>query len=202
MNGTRTYLTLAALALLPLLAGAATNAEAPVDSLYFTKTGLAEKSVVDLAKEVGPAVVTVKGTQGLGTGFIINEEGYLVTNAHVIEGENTGNLTVTIYENGPHGLEKTDFPKVRIVAYSGRNDLAILKIEPKEPRKFHAVPIGDSVAVTQGEKVFAIGSPHGLSRTASEGNISVKTQGKEDGFYIQHTAPINPGNSGGPLFNM
>lgn len=195
----------ALLALSPFLRAGdapAPSGDAPVDALYFVKAGLPERTVAELVKDVGPAVVTVKGSKGLGSGFIINEEGYLVTNAHVVEGENSGDLTVTVYENGPHGLEKTDYPKILIIAYSGRNDLAVLKIDPKEPRKFTAVPIGDSVATQQGQKVFAFGSPLGLSRTTAEGNISVKAQGKEDGFYIQHTAPITHGNSGGPLFNL
>lgn len=170
--------------------------------LYASKAGLAERSVSDLVKEVGPAVVCIKHPAGLGTGFFIHPDGYLVTCAHVIEGENQGNLTVTVYNQTAAGLEQTDYSKVKVIAYSGMHDLAVLKVEPPTPTQFAWVPLGDSTALVQGQKVFALGSPMGMTRSASEGIVSVVCRANENGFFLQTTAPLSPGNSGGPLFNL
>ncbi len=169
--------------------------------LYSSKPGLPERPVAELAKEVGPAVVTIKHPAGLGTGFFIHPDGYLVTCAHVIEGENQGNLTVTVYNQTEHGLEQVDYCKVRIIAYYGAFDLAVLKVDPPAPVKFAWVPLGDSTQLVQGQKVFALGSPMGLSRSVSEGIVSVTARAGENGLFIQTTAALSPGNSGGPLFN-
>ena len=87
--------------------------------------------------------------------------------------------------------------------------MALLRIDvpkPKEgekPQRFKSVPLGDSLSVSAGDDVFAIGSPQGLDRTISSGTVSTtERELDESGVFIQHDAPINPGNSGGPLFNL
>jgi serine protease Do len=136
----------------------------------------------------------------LGSGFIINEEGFLMTNFHVIEGETQISIEVYHLRNGQ--LERKSYRDVRIVAMNKFADLALLKIEDKDAATFKYVPIGNSDSLAVGEKVFAIGSPLGLERTVTEGILSTKTRQMAGELYLQTTTQINPGNSGGPLFNL
>jgi serine protease Do len=159
-----------------------------------------ERSVRDLVNQLGEAVVQVRTPGGLGSGFFLNEEGYLITNFHVIEGETQISLEVYHQRNGE--LERKSYKQVRIIAMNKFQDLALLKVEDKDAPKFSFVAIGDTDALSVGERVFAIGSPLGLERTVTEGIVSTKTRQMQGELYLQTTAQINPGNSGGPLFNM
>ena len=174
----------------------------PHPSLYRSGNGSAssESSVRELVMELGEAVVQVRTPGGLGSGFILNEEGYLITNFHVIEGETQISLEVYHQKNGQ--LDRRSYKNVRIIAMNKFQDLALLKIEDKDAPKFRHVPLGDSDLLAVGEKVFAIGSPLGLERTVTEGIVSTKTRQLQGELYLQTTTQINPGNSGGPLFNM
>ena len=138
---------------------------------------------------------------GLGSGFVIHEDGYVVTNDHVIAGEHR--ISVTIFREGARELSKVTYDHVRIVATSSELDLALLKIEPEGAETFKtvALAVGDD-GVREGQTVFAIGSPLGLDRTVSEGIISVANRVVGGRLYLQTTTQINPGNSGGPLFNL
>ncbi len=156
--------------------------------------------VRDLVKQIGEAVVQVRTPGGLGSGFFINADGYLITNFHVIEGETE--ITVEVYRQVDGQLDRESYKKVRIVAINKFQDLALLKIEDKNAPKFKYVTLGNSDALSVGEAVFAIGSPMGLERTVTEGILSTKTREMEGELYLQTTAQINPGNSGGPLFDM
>lgn len=169
---------------------------------FYSAAGQAapEHSVRDLVKEIGAAVVQVRTPGGLGSGFIINEEGFLMTNFHVIEGETQISVEVYLQKDGQ--LEPKTYKQVRIVAINKFNDLALLKIEDKDAPKFKYVFLGSSDALSVGERVFAIGSPLGLERTVTEGILSTMTRELQGELYLQTTAQINPGNSGGPLFNM
>jgi len=170
-------------------------------ALYATASGnLPERTVRDLVQQLGEGVVQVRTPGGLGSGFIINEEGYLITNFHVIEGETQ--IAVEVYHQKAGQLDRKTYKQVRIVAMNKFADLALLKIEDKDAPKFVRVLLGDSDALAVGEKVFAIGSPLGLERTVTEGIVSTKTREQQGMLYIQTTAQINPGNSGGPLFNL
>jgi len=160
----------------------------------------AEHSVRDLVSQIGEAVVQVRTPGGLGSGFIINEDGFLITNFHVIEGETE--ISVEVYHQKSGQLERTVYKQVRIVAINKFDDLALLWIEDKESPKFVRVPLGDSDALAVGERVFAVGSPLGLERTVTEGIVSTKTRQIQGALYLQTTTQINPGNSGGPLFNL
>jgi len=159
-----------------------------------------ERNVRDLVKQLGEAVVQVRTPGGLGSGFFINEDGFLITNFHVIEGETQISVEVYLQRNGQ--LERQTYKQVRIVAMNKFADLALLQIQDRNAPKFRYVQIGSSDALSVGERVFAIGSPLGLERTVTEGILSTKTRQLGGDLYLQTTAQINPGNSGGPLFNL
>jgi len=158
------------------------------------------RDVQDLVKQIGEAVVQVQTPEGLGSGFFINADGYLITNFHVIEGETE--ISVEVYHQRDGQLERDTYKQVRIIAINKFHDLALLHIEDKNTPKFKFVMLGGADALTVGDSVFAIGSPLGLERTVTQGIISTKTRELEGELYLQTSAQINPGNSGGPLFNM
>lgn len=160
----------------------------------------AAHSVRELVNVVGEAVVQVRTPSGLGSGFIINEDGFLMTNFHVIEGETE--ISVEVYHQKDGELNRKSYKQVRIIAINKFADLALLKIEGTDCPKFKYVPLGSSEALAVGDSVFAVGSPLGLERTVTEGIVSTKTRPMGGELYLQTTAQINPGNSGGPLFNM
>lgn len=159
-----------------------------------------ERTVRELMAQLGQAVVQVRTPSGLGSGFFINEDGHLITNFHVIEGETQ--ISIEVYHHRNSQLERRAYKQVRIVAMNKFADLALLKIEDKDAPKFARVPLGDADALSVGERVFAIGSPLGLERTVTEGILSTKTRQMQGTLYLQTTTQINPGNSGGPLFNL
>ncbi|HWF19469.1 MAG TPA: trypsin-like peptidase domain-containing protein, partial [Verrucomicrobiae bacterium] len=157
------------------------------------------KDVRELVNQLGESVVQVRTPGGLGSGFIINEDGYLITNFHVIEGETE--ISVEVYHMKDGQLERKSYKDVKIIAMNKFEDITLLKIDDKDAPKFSRVLLGDSDSLAVGEKVFAIGSPLGLERTVTEGILSTKTREMQGELYLQTTAQINPGNSGGPLFN-
>ncbi len=159
-----------------------------------------ERSVRELVNELGEAVVQVRTPAGLGSGFFINPDGFLITNFHVTEGETQISVEVYLQKNGQ--IERKIYKQVRIVALNKFADLALLRIEDKDAPKFSCVTLGDADKLAVGDTVFAIGSPLGLERTVTEGILSTKTRQFEGTLYLQTTAQINPGNSGGPLFNL
>src|ERR1043166_2848861 len=158
------------------------------------------QNVRDLVNLIGEAVVQVRTPSGLGSGFIINADGFLMTNFHVIEGETQ--ISVEVYHQKNGELSRKSYKQVRIIAMNKFEDLALLKIEDKDAPKFNYVVLGSADALSVGDRVFAIGSPLGLERTVTEGILSTKTRQMQGELYLQTTAQINPGNSGGPLFNM
>jgi serine protease Do len=184
---------------------AAPSAPAPVadasPSFYSAPlTSPPAASVRDLVNRIGEAVVQVRTPEGLGSGFILNPDGFLLTNFHVIEGETEISVEVYLQKDGQ--LDRRTYRDVRIVALNKFQDLALLQIQDKDSPKFKFVSLGGADAMAVGERVFAIGSPLGLERTVTEGILSTKTREFNGALYLQTTAQINPGNSGGPLFNM
>ena len=131
--------------------------------------------------------------RGLGTGFIISEDGFVVTNNHVIEKADDIDII----------LEDGEQYEAKVIGKDPKTDLALLKIESEQSLPF--VSFGDSDKSEIGDWVIAIGNPFGLGHTVTAGIISAKGRilgiGNYDDF-IQTDAPINPGNSGGPLFNL
>lgn len=131
--------------------------------------------------------------QGLGSGFIISEDGYVVTNFHVVE--KAEDISV-ILENG-------DKYEGKVIGKDPKTDLAVVKFEPKG--KLQAVSFGNSDDLRIGDWVLAIGNPFGLGYTVTAGIVSAKGRSLGLGTYddfIQTDASLNPGNSGGPLFNL
>lgn len=168
----------------------------------FRQVDAKEMSVLDNVKRIGEGVILVRTPGGLGSGSIIHPEGYAITNAHVIQGEQ--DITITVFTQQGDSFEKKVFKKVRILASNPFMDLALLKIDEEEKGDFEftIVPFGDSDRVKTGESVFAIGNPMGYDRTVSEGIVSITNRASQGLTYVQTTAAVNPGNSGGPLFNL
>jgi len=158
-------------------------------------------SVSDAVERFAEGVVVVRTPGGLGSGFVIREDGYVITNAHVVQDEIQ--VTVIIHRKTDDGLEKDIYEKTKLIAVNPFIDLALLKIDDEElgDRELTRVYLGDIEEVHVGEPVFAIGAPLGMDRSVSEGIVSIKNRSNGGKVYVQTTAAINPGNSGGPLFN-
>ncbi|UCC99505.1 MAG: trypsin-like peptidase domain-containing protein [Phycisphaerales bacterium] len=165
------------------------------------KTAQLKKTTIEKCVDaVSEAVVKVSSPGGTGSGFFINEGGFLITNYHVIEKETQ--IEVTVFRKVSSGFERKTFKKVKIEAINPFVDLALLKVEDLGDTKVPSVYLGGVDHITAGEEVFAIGNPLGLERTITNGVISTKNRAFEGLIYIQTNADINPGNSGGPLFNL
>jgi putative serine protease PepD len=163
-----------------------------------------EGSIAGVAADVLPSVVQIKVETGeggaTGSGFVVDDEGLIVTNNHVVEGAD-GDVSLSFSDGTTADAE--------VVGTSTSYDLAVLRIDA---RNLPALPLGNSEAVVVGDPVIAIGSPLGLSGTVTSGIVSAKdrpvtagSQGSGDSAYInaiQTDAAINPGNSGGPLVNL
>ena len=175
------------------------EAERRYGIFYEQAPGVDSESIAVLAERLGESVLQIRTPSGLGSGFILNEEGYLITNFHVIEGETE--ISVDVYHVANGQLERQAYSEVRIVALNRFADLALLQIIDEKAPRFRPVPLGTMRALKVGESVFAIGSPLGLERTVTEGILSTKTRAYQGWLYLQTTTQINPGNSGGPLFN-
>jgi S1-C subfamily serine protease len=169
-----------------------------------------EANNIEIYSRVSPAVVNITSTtvdfdfffnampkQGSGSGSIIDAEGHILTNYHVIEGART--LEVT-------SADKDKF-KAKPIGIDPYNDLAVIKIEPHRNSRLQFVQMGSSSNLQVGQKVLAIGNPFGLEGTLTTGVISslhrsIRAEnGKLIDDIIQTDAAINPGNSGGPLLN-
>ena len=160
----------------------------------------------ELAETLSPAVVHIAVTrgapgflveEGMGSGFIINPHGYVLTNNHVVESARKIRVI----------LPGSDEYAATLVGADPRTDLALLKVDSAEP--LPVAPLGDSDSLRIGEWVLAIGNPFGLDQTVTAGIVSAKGRkevapGREAMYanFIQTDASINPGNSGGPLINM
>jgi serine protease Do len=177
----------------------------------------------DLAARVSPAVVQVQtrglgpvqgdssnlltSQEGSGSGIILDSNGYIVTNYHVVEGaQRVEVLLVEREQRGPDEVASLELSEValpaEIVGVDPDTDLAVLKIDRKG---LPFLKLADSSQLRQGQLVLACGSPLGLENTVTMGVISSVGRQLRNGnavAYIQTDAPINPGNSGGPLVNM
>jgi serine protease Do len=132
--------------------------------------------------------------RSLGSGFIVSEDGYILTNNHVVE--RADEVTVTL-------LDRSQDYRAEVVGTDPKTDIALIKI--KAEKKLPYVRLGDSDKLEIGEWVVAIGNPFGLGHTVTAGIVSAKGRVIGSGPYddfIQTDASINPGNSGGPLFNL
>jgi putative serine protease PepD len=161
------------------------------------KKGQTQASAIYAA--ASPAVVSIRTGSGSGTGFLIDKNGTIVTNAHVAGGSK--DVAVRFGQNGVSldGKVKGTDPS---------EDLAVVDVQPSDiPKGVHALQFADSRTVQVGDMAIAIGNPFGLDRTATEGIVSATDRQIQapNGFQIdsviQTDAPINPGNSGGPLLD-
>lgn len=179
---------------------AASEAKTDKHDIY-SMTDLPIRTIKDLAQKFGEGVVFVETTKGSGSGFIIDDRGFCVTNYHVIERETR--IAVTIYHRNPNGeFVRRRIDEVAISAINPFFDLALLQIPVQKDLKFQHVWLARHDDLREGDEVFAIGSPLGLERSVSQGIVSTPNRNFEGQTFIQTTADINPGNSGGPLFNL
>jgi serine protease Do len=177
------------------------NRKSKIENSQLYHTANLEKTTIEKCVDAfSEAVVKVSSPAGLGSGFFFNEEGFLITNYHVIEKET--HIEVTVFQKVKNGFERKKFKKVKIEAINPFVDLALLKVEDLGDTKVKYAYLGDIDSIKVGEKVFAIGNPLGLERTVTDGVISTINRAFEGLVYIQTNAAINPGNSGGPLFNL
>jgi serine protease Do len=167
---------------------------------FYTSSRLRPRPVNELVREYGEAVISIETPSGLGSGFLINDDGYAVTNNHVIEGETR--IAAVVYQKTPGGLVRRRIEDVEIVALNPFVDLALLKLPPQPDRKLAHVVLGNLDEINAGDGVFAIGNPLGLERSVSQGILSTLNRVFEGLIFLQTDAAINPGNSGGPLFNL
>lgn len=188
--------------------GGTVLASAPAESSRIAESGEAAKalSVSQLVKRESPAVVLVtvddaSGGGGLGSGFLIDRKGHILTNAHVVEsGTSNGAKTSVTFSDGT--VEKAD-----ILGVDKSTDLAVLRVADV-PKGVQPAPLGSSAGLVVGQEVVAIGNPYGLERTATTGIVSALKRAIEspNNFTIQNAiqtdAAINQGNSGGPLYDM
>jgi serine protease Do len=142
--------------------------------------------------KANPAVVTIRGNDGWGSGFIISADGYVITNAHVVKGQPA--VVTLIMADG-----KTEIPADVVGFGKDGLDLALLKINRPSTR-FPTVALGRLKSVNVGDSTYAIGTPldEDFKNTFTAGIVSAL---RESGKFIQHNAAINKGNSGGPLLN-
>ena len=181
----------------------------PTQEVYVPSSlGSFEKDIVNVVKKTMPAVVNISTVtlvedfffgvypqSGIGSGFIIDPKGYILTNYHVVEGARK--IDVTLSE----GKKYTG----KIVGYDKRSDLAVIKIDAEN---LPYLPLGDSDKLEPGQFAIAIGNPYGLNRTVTLGIVSalnrtiIEPNGVRLENLIQTDAAINPGNSGGPLINI
>jgi S1-C subfamily serine protease len=146
-----------------------------------------EKITMEVYRSANPAVVTVKTTTSTGSGSIITPDGLVITNEHVIRDAKNGNVRIISNEGKTYNG--------RVLTIDRKNDLALVRIESSD--RFPSLAFADRENILVGQKVFAIGSPFGLSGTLTTGILSRVAQ---DGD-LQTDARLNPGNSGGPLLN-
>ncbi len=139
-----------------------------------------------------------RNVPSLGTGFVISEDGYIVTNNHVVE--DVDKIEVLFFE-GEKSLE------AKVIGRDPKTDIALIKVEPDRP--LPSLALGDSDDVDPGDWVVAIGNPFGLGHTVTAGIVSAKSrvinpdpEARRFDDFIQTDAAINPGNSGGPLLNL
>lgn len=165
----------------------------PLDQqIYRISNSNVELTTQEIAK-LRSEVVRIETSQDQGSGVVISEKGYVVTNWHVVKDESE--ITVYFQNQHRHGV------KAEIVKYDENRDLALLHLrsfpDGVEPG---AIAFGDPKKLMVGDKIVAIGSPRGLMNTVSEGIVSAFREG-ETVNYIQITAPLSPGSSGGALLN-
>ncbi len=183
------------------LAGAVTGSRDPESAVELPQAGAppaaAQGSISAAAASVLPGVVSVRAGQATGSGFAIDQQGHVVTNAHVVEGASDVSLVLS---NG----RSVD---ADVLGADEDNDLAVLQVSAADAGALRALTLGRSAQLRVGDPVLAVGSPLGLEGTVTAGIVSAVDRQARFGdnrtrqSAIQTDAAINPGNSGGPLVN-
>ncbi len=178
-----------------------------VPERYPDTTSNGELEITEIAELCSPSTVAIQittddGGVGYGSGFIVTNDGHIITNHHVIEkaSKKTGGILVSVM--GADNTVKTY--NAKLIGSRSSVDVAVLQIEANGKKDFSAMSIGNSSNLKTGEPVVAIGSPESLSYawTLTAGHISfAERKFQNDQNYIQFDAAVNPGNSGGPLIN-
>ncbi|HOM67167.1 MAG: putative periplasmic serine endoprotease DegP-like precursor [Chloroflexi bacterium ADurb.Bin120] len=179
----------------------------PPNTWVIPDSVLLQDNLVQLYESVSPGVVSIQVYSdlgsGLGSGFVIDQEGHIVTNYHVVE------VAREVEVHFPSGLKVYG----EVIGVDLDSDLAVIKVDV-DPDDLHPLPLGDSDQLRVGQTVVAIGNPFGLSGTMTVGIVSARGRTLESirqteggafftaGDLIQTDASINPGNSGGPLLNL
>ncbi len=184
----------------PSSGGGQSRSEESDPSNFFDSRSLRSAPMKELVHTFGEAVISIETPSAKGSGFIVNTEGYAITNAHVIQGETR--IAAVLYQNVGSGLTRRRIENVEIVALNPFADLALIKLPPQADLKLNHVVLGSLEDVNAGEGVFAIGNPLGLERSVSQGIVSNRNRNIEGQIFLQTDAAINPGNSGGPMFNL
>lgn len=169
------------------------------DDLY-SQADLPPRSVKELTERFGEGVVMVTSPGGQGSGFFTTEQGHVITNFHVIEGETK--IAVLVFRKIGAEFRREKFEAVDIIATNPFMDLALLKVELTDSYTPVVTYLASDDSLRDGDRVFAIGNPLGLERSVSQGIVGRRNRADEGLVYIQTTTQINPGNSGGPLFNL
>jgi serine protease Do len=128
----------------------------------------------------------------MGTGFVVDARGFIVTSLHVVAGQTQ---LVAVFS------DKRELPILDVAAYSERHDLVLLRVDASGPNALVALPIGNSDALRSGDPVVAIGHPLGLEDTVSNGLVSAIRKVDDQLIVLQISAPIAPGSSGGPILD-
>ena len=210
-------LIIGALVLFGVIGGHATTASATKGSFASYSTGLTPqqiyqkdvKSVVEIASTF-PGTTDIFGQssgggQGIGTGFVVSQDGYILTNAHVVvdNGQAASDVQVVFKGSG----SQTTKVSGTVVGADENTDVALIKVDPSQTPALVPIPLGQSSNVQVGQQVVAIGNPLGLDFSLSSGVVSAigRSVQSPDGTTIsnaiQTDASINPGNSGGPLID-
>ncbi len=179
----------------------ATARSLELDATGFYTTGVLKPSPIkELVSKFGEAVISIETPSGKGSGFLINKDGYAITNDHVIQGETR--ISAILYLDVPGGFSRRRVEDVEIIALNPFVDLALIKLPlPADLKPSHVI-LGNGDDVNAGDTVFAVGNPLGLERSVSQGIVSNRSRSLEGQLFLQTDTAINPGNSGGPLFNQ
>ena len=201
-----------------MLAPSVTQASGPVSAVPVAQPETLDGSVTAAAKKISPSVVTItvrgNGGGGIGTGVVLDKQGHILTNDHVVSASSESSAPTRSQQTGGTTsitvtFEDGSTAEATVVGTSPKNDLAVIKVSGAASGDLVPATFAESSSVVVGQSVVAVGAPLGLSETVTSGIVSatarpVRSGTNGDAVYqaVQTDAAINPGNSGGPLVNL
>jgi serine protease Do len=184
----------------PVAANGPTAAQEDTINGFYRTGGEDGRTVRQLVDQFGEGVISIDTPSGKGSGFILNTDGYAITNNHVIAGETR--ISATLYKKNPGGqLQRVRVDDVEILATNPLMDLALIRLPKRDDLQYKPCHLSID-ELSAGDGVFAVGNPLGLERSVSQGIVSTRNRNFDGLVYLQTDAAINPGTSGGPLFNL